>query len=133
MNIGPDAKGRIPELAEARLRDISEWMAVNSEAVYGTKPVAKNVYNGYVMQKNDCIYLLLKKQFRKNVLLYIDPQNVVSVSMLTSGGEKQIDYKATYGNGISITLLSEYASSPFMSVIKVRQRTPENKSLDITD
>lgn len=133
LNIGPDAKGRIPELAEARLKDISEWMAVNSEAVYATKPVSKNVYNGYVMQKNDCIYLLLKKQPRKNVLLYIDPQNVVSVSMLTPEGEKQVDYKATYGNGISITLPSKYVSSPFMSVIKIKQRIPGSKSLDITD
>jgi alpha-L-fucosidase len=40
LNIGPGPDGRLPETAVWRLREIGEWMTVNSEAIYGTRPVA---------------------------------------------------------------------------------------------
>ena len=36
LNIGPDAKGRVPEKAAETLRGVGAWMKVNSEAIYGT-------------------------------------------------------------------------------------------------
>jgi alpha-L-fucosidase len=40
LNVGPDEAGRIPELQVACLEGIAAWMAVNSELVHGTRPVA---------------------------------------------------------------------------------------------
>ncbi|MGS2761587.1 alpha-L-fucosidase [Sinomicrobium sp. M5D2P9] len=37
LNIGPDAKGNIPEASLERLADVGAWMKVNGEAVYGTE------------------------------------------------------------------------------------------------
>jgi alpha-L-fucosidase len=38
LNIGPRADGTIPEPEQAILRDIGRWLAVNGEAIYGTRP-----------------------------------------------------------------------------------------------
>jgi alpha-L-fucosidase len=40
LNVGPDADGRLPEPALARMKEIGEWMKVNGEAIYGTRPIA---------------------------------------------------------------------------------------------
>ncbi len=37
LNVGPDARGIIPEASAARLMEIGEWLGVNGEAVYGTR------------------------------------------------------------------------------------------------
>ncbi len=38
LNIGPRADGTIPEPEQEILREIGRWLAVNGEAVYGTRP-----------------------------------------------------------------------------------------------
>jgi alpha-L-fucosidase len=37
LDIGPDAYGQIPPIMQQRLLDIGNWMAVNGEAIYGTR------------------------------------------------------------------------------------------------
>jgi alpha-L-fucosidase len=38
LNVGPRPDGTIPEEEEAILREIGAWLAVNGEAIYGTRP-----------------------------------------------------------------------------------------------
>jgi alpha-L-fucosidase len=38
LDIGPDADGTIPVVMEQRLIEIGDWLKVNGEAIYGTKP-----------------------------------------------------------------------------------------------
>ena len=38
LNIGPKADGSIPEPEQEMLLDIGRWLAVNGEAIYGTRP-----------------------------------------------------------------------------------------------
>jgi alpha-L-fucosidase len=40
LNIGPSPEGEFAPEALDRLRAIGEWMAVNGEAIYGTRPIA---------------------------------------------------------------------------------------------
>jgi len=40
LNIGPNAEGQLPAESMARLKEIGDWMAVNSDAIYDTRPVA---------------------------------------------------------------------------------------------
>ncbi len=37
LDVGPTADGRIPVIMEQRLKEVGDWMAVNGEAIYGTK------------------------------------------------------------------------------------------------
>lgn len=38
LNVGPMADGTIPELQHERLRGLGRWLAVNGEAIYGSRP-----------------------------------------------------------------------------------------------
>ena len=56
MNINPTADGRITPIFEERLRDMGDWLKVNGDAIYATKPwkhqsdpTAKNVW--YTMKE----------------------------------------------------------------------------------
>jgi alpha-L-fucosidase len=40
LNVGPGPDGRLPRPALDRLREIGNWMQVNSEAIYGTRAIA---------------------------------------------------------------------------------------------
>lgn len=37
LNIGPDARGKIPPIMEDRLLELGSWLAINGEAIYGTR------------------------------------------------------------------------------------------------
>jgi len=38
IDVGPTGDGRIPMVAQSRLIEIGQWLAVNGEAIYGTRP-----------------------------------------------------------------------------------------------
>ena len=38
LNVGPKSNGEIPEIQETRLQQLGTWLAVNGEAIYGTRP-----------------------------------------------------------------------------------------------
>jgi len=39
LNIGPQPNGELPPTALLRLKDIGDWMAINAEAIHGTRPI----------------------------------------------------------------------------------------------
>lgn len=38
MNVGPTKEGTIIPIFEERLRQMGEWLSINGEGVYGSKP-----------------------------------------------------------------------------------------------
>ena len=41
LNVGPAADGKIPLLQQERLLDLGQWLKINGEAIYGTRPYKK--------------------------------------------------------------------------------------------
>lgn len=58
LNVGPDAKGRVPEPAAATLRGVGAWMQVHGEAIHGTtaSPFQRLPW-GRATQKPGVLYL----------------------------------------------------------------------------
>lgn len=57
LNVGPGPDGTLEDIAYDRLREIGDWMQVNSEGIYATKAVAPyQDGNVYYTQKGDYVY-----------------------------------------------------------------------------
>ena len=39
VNVGPSADGELPEPALERMKEIGQWMRINGDAIYGTRPI----------------------------------------------------------------------------------------------
>lgn len=42
LNVGPRADGKIPVIQQQRLMEIGNWLKINGEAIYGTKPYTRS-------------------------------------------------------------------------------------------
>ena len=76
LDIGPKADGTIPVIMEERLTEIGDWLKINGEAIYGTKPwkatrqwsageVPKVEYNKEFSSAYDVTRLIDKSQMGK--------------------------------------------------------------------
>ncbi|CAH2013324.1 unnamed protein product [Acanthoscelides obtectus] len=65
MNIGPTKEGTITPIFEERLTQIGDWLSINGEAIYGTKPWTRqndtNDGDVWYTSKGDVIYAILLK------------------------------------------------------------------------
>lgn len=144
INIGPKADGTIPEIMQDRLKGIGTWLAVNGEAIYGTRPWS--VYGegptkeeigawdskGYgfkagdirFTRKGNVLYAIILEwpggEISLNSLKGI---NIKKISML--GATEEIRWRHTNGE-INISLPSNPVS-PYANTLKFEC---EGKSLD---
>ena len=75
LNVGPDAEGRLPDTALLRMREIGEWLSVNRNAIYATRPL-------YPYSRDNVRYTQSKDgRFRYAVCLLDSPATAVTVTI----------------------------------------------------
>lgn len=69
LNVGPQPDGELPPVAVARMKEIGDWMAVNGEAIYGTRPVAPYKDGDVVFtRKGTAVFAILLAKQEGNAL-----------------------------------------------------------------
>lgn len=86
LNVGPRADGTIPEPMADRLRAIGDWLAINGEAIYGSRPWTRPE--------------------AEDLRFTVGPAGFLYVTMLSwPGRELTIDAPLTLGRGARVALL----------------------------
>ena len=95
LNIGPRPDGNIPELQLARLRELGQWLSVNGEGIFGTRPwvrasgkTADDIEVRFT-RKGDSLY----------VFLFGKPKNArVAIPSMSAAGDAKIRLLGTEGD-----------------------------------
>jgi alpha-L-fucosidase len=93
LNVGPKANGDIPEIQATRLGQLGDWLAVNGEAIYGTRPWARaegETGSGhpvrFTQDENGRFAIVLSDLTSGSVrLLDVGPESITSVELLGHG------------------------------------------------
>lgn len=91
LNVGPDAKGRIPKESQEILTQVGEWMEQNGESLYecGISEYDKPEWGRYT-QKGNTVYAHIYETPLGALPLYgISPQEVGTITFLSSGAQVQ--------------------------------------------
>ena len=115
LNVGPDAKGNIPEESLKILEEIGKWMRKNSKSIYGCKGSAlPKPENGRITQKGNKVYYHIMENSIGGVPLYgINRDQVEKVRLLSDGSELQIVDFWTVNNYPDVVFV-DVSSTPYL-------------------
>jgi alpha-L-fucosidase len=103
LNIGPDAKGRVPEPAQKTLRGVGAWMRTNGEAIYGTRASSfTRLPWGRATQKDGVLYLLVFDWPRDGRLVVPLASGVKSARVL--GDERGLAFARSGASGSQLEI-----------------------------
>ncbi len=85
LNVGPTADGRIPVIMQQRLNDIGDWLKINGEAIYGTKPwyFEQDEENLKFSKKENILYVFVSGEFGSTIeIIMEEKREIKQISML---------------------------------------------------
>jgi alpha-L-fucosidase len=104
LNVGPTAEGIIPVASVDRLKDMGDWMKVNSEAIYATKSTKKFKEDDvkYTISKdNKFVYAIATKTVNGQLqLTNVSVSKGSKIYML--GVKRPLNYKVDSNGNLSI-------------------------------
>jgi len=113
LNVGPNARGIIPQESVDILTEVGKWMAMNGESVYGcgAASLAKPDWGRYT-QKGNVIYAhWMNPNLGELNAKGIEGDLVKNIYLLKSGGELKYQ-KSWWGNQEAGNLFINVCSSP---------------------
>ncbi len=105
LNVGPTAEGLIPPASVERLAEMGDWMEVNGEAIYGSRPWT-NHRDGETVRytrAGDHIYAVsLGWPGRQLTLHHVQPQAGSEIHLL--GYDQPLSWSYDAADGLTVTL-----------------------------
>ena len=113
LNVGPDARGKIPEACVEILEEVGRWLAVNGESIYGcgATDLPKPDWGRYTQKGNNIYAHWLHPKIGYLNARGADADRVKNVVMLYSGAELPW-MKTWWGNTEPGNLFINTGSSP---------------------
>lgn len=115
LNVGPDARGNIPEESYKILSEIGTWMKKNGDSIYGCK--SSNISkpeNGRITRNKEKIYYHIMENAVGSIPLYgIAKEQVKHVRLLSDGSELKIADNWIVNNYPDIVFV-DISSTPFL-------------------
>lgn len=117
LNVGPQPDGELPPVAVQRLEEIGAWMTINSDAIYGTRPIAPYKEGQTVFtHKGETIYAIYLPQQEGQGL----PEHFTLASLKPRAGSKvqllgtlaNLSWQTDAGGKTTINIPSELQASP---------------------
>jgi alpha-L-fucosidase len=107
LNVGPDAKGRIPEPSQERLRIIGDWLKQNGEAIYGTgpSPFPNSFAWGSITSRPGRLYLLISKWPNQPINLR-GVMNRVRRAFFLASPDTELDFEELFGSHGKVNCIS---------------------------
>lgn len=118
INVGPDAKGIIPEPQVERLREVGKWLKVNGDAIYGTQasPLPKPPSWGRITQKEDRLFLNIF-YWPKDGKLVLPIRNIVKGARLLAAPDSDLKVeKDAHGSTITLPAIAPDAIASVITV-----------------
>ncbi|MCL2812575.1 MAG: alpha-L-fucosidase [Clostridia bacterium] len=108
LNVGPDARGRIPQASVRILEQMGEWMAVNQDAIYGCghADIDKPDYGRVTRNGNTLYFHVTENTVGLLPLLGVERSDIRSVRLLATGAELPIieDFRTAHYNNVFVKL-----------------------------
>ena len=128
LNVGPDARGNIPEESVEILTEVGKWMDKNGQSVYGcgASGLAKPDWGRYTQKGNTIYAHWLYPNLGQLNAKGVDGEQVKNVYLLKSGAE--LSYQKTWwGNTETGNFFITVGSSPdkpvkYDSVVKIEMK-----------
>lgn len=93
LNVGPDAKGNIPDESIQILKGIGKWMKSNFKSIHGcgVSDIAKPEYGRVTQRENFVYFHVTEPQIGFVPLVGISADNVKKIRLLKDGSEMKIE------------------------------------------
>lgn len=88
LNVGPEADGTIPLIQQERLIDLGNWMKINGEAIYGTRPckrICERDSSVFYTRKGNTVYAIATRMPENELVLSNVPKPERSATITLLG------------------------------------------------
>lgn len=124
LNVGPGPDGQLHDEAYTTMTAIGDWMKINGDAIYGTKPVApyKDGKVCFTRKKNGsvyAIYLLDKGEKLPAVISFAGLKPAKGAKLTLLGAKDKLSWKST-AEGVQITIPAALQQKDWKNAVAIQ-------------